>query len=266
MTAVSLLCRSCWGESGSAGLVLLPSSPSRQPIQWPEGSVSPETGVSSSTPLVLGLALSELLLSELLLPDRLRRRRDARLSSWAVRGGCCGCALVLLWTLLLLHSVQRAGRRAWQLQAVIVVSRVAEIMAWLIGTGFVTQDRRGPEQQGALLFPWGTRSHGGNGGRQAGQRSRHLRRRRGGRHRREEPHGGQTAGGSHGRNIPCGRNTGSRYCIYWKCDRLQITPYRRWTWFHQVQHVPGSTSLLILEQHSSQTIRTERITFQEISV
>ncbi len=31
-----------------------------------------------------------------------------------------------------------------------------------------------------------------------------------------------------------------------------------WAWFHQVQHVPGSTSLLILEQHSNQPIRIER--------
>jgi len=30
-----------------------------------------------------------------------------------------------------------------------------------------------------------------------------------------------------------------------------------WTWFHQVQHVNGSTSLLILEQHYNQPIRFE---------
>jgi len=28
-------------------------------------------------------------------------------------------------------------------------------------------------------------------------------------------------------------------------------------WFHQVQHVPGSTSLLILKQHSHQTVKFE---------
>jgi len=31
-----------------------------------------------------------------------------------------------------------------------------------------------------------------------------------------------------------------------------------WTWFHQVQHVPGTTSLLFLEQHFNHPIRFER--------
>jgi len=39
--------------------------------------------------------------------------------------------------------------------------------------------------------------------------------------------------------------------------RLRNETQLWWMWFHQVQHVPGSTCLLILEQHSDQSIRFE---------
>jgi len=39
-----------------------------------------------------------------------------------------------------------------------------------------------------------------------------------------------------------------------------ITPPTRWTWFHRVQHVPESTSLLILVQHYNQSNLRNKLT------
>jgi len=39
--------------------------------------------------------------------------------------------------------------------------------------------------------------------------------------------------------------------------KIRFCRILRWTWFHQLPHVPGSTSLLVLDQLSNQPIRSE---------
>ncbi len=258
MTAVSLLCRSCWGERCSAGLVLLPSSPSRTTDPVARGLCKPRNGVSSST-RSSSVSLSELLLSELLLLTGLRRRRDASAEFLS----CTGRMLRLCFGSAVNSPPAPQCAEGWPEGLAAPGRDCSEPSCGDYGLtdwepdlsrriGGVRNSRGRSSSPEGLAAMEGTEvarldrgadiSEGGEEG-VTGERS---------------PTGDRRLGVSHGRNIPCGRNTGSRYCIYWKCDRFTdytlqkvnvISPSSTCSWINILVD-PGTTF--------QSTIRTER--------